>query len=583
MNLRKLLPIVVGVAFVWVVGHWMGFNGPEPKTVTESDSKASQLQSARHDRTESAYLGYGRTEEADWGAVDPADASFASGPNWPGGSATREDDGAPSEIARSVPEPVSEAPDRDEAADRDTGLAPDPSDNQTTLSISGWVQDYVGEPVAGIQVVATARQLFGAQGAGKPGAGQRRQNARSDNSGYFELPELADGEYAVSTEATPEYKSARAMLRAGADSAVLVVKGNADYKVNVSGTVSSSQGQPLTGVRVRAAGAAGAASSGADGRYALTLGIGNRDQSYSVRFRKKGYRTESRKLDQAALEDGGEIALDATLEPVEDTAVVDGRVADPAGAAISGARIRLSSSQRQRTYTTRSDKAGEFSFSEVDVGNDYRLWVRPRNGYEEYIEEPIDVAAGDEYLSVTLEPLENGTLVGQMIDADGRPVPGFTLWLRTASPSAQQYRTVTGDQRGQFIVEDLPQGEISFSTRSSPYLQITGMHFSPGYQDRVELLLDLGIHEASGYVLDGNDNPVGGARVSLTWSLAEGGVQSRSKRSTVTDGNGLFLFTQVGSGPHLLNVDASGYRPMRVEQYVSSGDDLTVRLQEDPS
>jgi hypothetical protein len=217
------------------------------------------------------------------------------------------------------------------------------------------------------------------------------------------------------------------------------------------------------------------------------------------------------------------------------------------------------------------------------VGDDYRLWVRPRSGYEEYIEEPIDVMAGDEYVSVTLEPLENGTLVGQMIDADGGPVPGFTLWLRTASPSAQQYRMVTGDQRGQFIVEDLPQGEISFSTRSSPYLQITGMHFSPGYQDRVELLLDLGIHEASGYVLDGNDNPVGGARVSLTWSLAEGGVQSRSKRSTVTDGNGLFLFTQVGSGPHLLNVDASGYRPMRVEQYVSSGDDLTVRLQEDPS
>ena len=170
-----------------------------------------------------------------------------------------------------------------------------------------------------------------------------------------------------------------------------------------------------------------------------------------------------------------------------------------------------------------------------------------------------------------------------MVAADGTPLPDFSLWLRVASPSEQQHRVVTSDRNGRFTVADLPQGELSFSTRASPHFRITGVQFAPEVRDRVQLWLDLGSYEARGYVLDADGEPLPGSRVSLTWSLIDGAVQSRSTRETVTDAAGWFLFTQLGPGWHTLTVDAPGHRPARLDHYVSSGDDLAVRLQEDPS
>jgi hypothetical protein len=142
---------------------------------------------------------------------------------------------------------------------------------------------------------------------------------------------------------------------------------------------------------------------------------------------------------------------------------------------------------------------------------------------------------------------------------------------------------VTGDQQGQFKVDELPAGEVSFSTQSAPYFQVTGMHFTPDDQERVEIWLDLGTYPVSGYVLDANDEPLAGARVTLTWRIFQGEVQSRSRRTTATDATGFFLFTQIGSGWHELSVNASGFNPMRLDHFVSSSDDVIVRLAEDPS
>jgi protocatechuate 3,4-dioxygenase beta subunit len=463
------------------------------------------------------------------------------------------------------------------------GMTEESADDETPLSISGWVQDGGGKPLAGIQLVATARQLFGTAGDDKAVGEKNRQTARTDAEGYFRLSGLADGEYGISTVATPEYESAKATVRAGVDSTVLVVGGNTRISVTVSGTVAGSDGQPLAGVRVRAPGATGRASSGGDGRYALQLSIRDRNRSYSVQFATWGYRTESLRLERSALEDGAEIALDAAMEPSEDMTVVAGKLVDTAGTAIPDARIRLSSSRLNRSYVARSDRAGEFLFPEVGIGDDYRLWVRPQSGYEEYIEEPIVIATGGTHLPVTLEPLASGTLEGEMVAADGTPLPDFSLWLRVASPSEQQHRVVTSDRNGRFTVADLPQGELSFSTRASPHFRITGVQFAPEVRDRVQLWLDLGSYEARGYVLDADGEPLPGSRVSLTWSLIDGAVQSRSTRDTVTDAAGWFLFTQLGPGWHTLTVDAPGHRPARLDHYVSSGDDLAVRLQEDPS
>lgn len=575
---RLLLVALIGVGLLWAVSDWMGEDVPSQQTVSFGGAQSEGAQAPVNKRHARSHLAYVQIGEAEPNAVNRASSPSANVTDGADGDAIEQEDAVPSDAKDPSREPASEAQDGDRAT------ADDPSEDNAIRSISGWVQNNGGEPVPGIQVIAAARQLFRPQEGGEPRVGQTRQTARTDNEGFFEMPQLADGEYLVSTVATAEYKSAKATLRAGVSSAVLVVKGDALHKVYVYGTVSSSQGQALAGVRARAPGATGAASSGDDGRYSLALTVGNLDQSYSVRFTRRGYRTQSRKLDGASLKDAGEIRLDVVLEPVEGTATVAGTVWDTAGNAIPGARVRLSSADLQRSYTARSDHAGQFSFPEVEVGDDYRLWVRPQSDYKEYIREPITVPADGASLSVTLQPLGSGTLEGRMVDADGHPVPGFSLWLRTASPSTQRQRMVTSNGAGRFTVDDLPEGEVSFFTQSSPYLQVVGVHFSPEDQNGVQLALDFGSYEVGGYVLDGNGDPVAGAPLSLAWSLAEAGIQSRSKRSTVTDATGYFLFTQVGPGWHMLTVDAAGYRPTRLDHYVSfSGEDVIVRLQEEQS
>ena len=467
--------------------------------------------------------------------------------------------------------------------DADQADSDESDTEEPPLSIAGWVQDDAAEPVAGIRVTAAARQLFESAGTSASTSGRSRQTATTDSEGYFDLPELADGEYAVSTQATRDYTSTTARLRAGVDSAVLVVKKTDPTRVEVYGSVQTLQGEPLAGVHVRAPGAAGATVTGGEGGYALTLRISNLNQRYDVRFTKPKYKPEILGLDATAIQDGAQVRLDATLEPIDSMAQVEGTVTDPDGEAVPGARVQFSSANLGLGYTTRTDAAGDFALAEVAVGDDYRLWVRPRSDYQEHVEDGIAVDTGGLYLPVTVEPLGTGTLHGRLVSIDGAPVPNFSLWVRASSPSAQLYQLVTSDQGGHFSVPDLPEGQVSFSTRAAPDHRISGLYFSPEDQGTVELPLDVGAHEAVGFVLDANGEPVAGAQVQLTASIVAGGVQSRSRRSTVTDAAGTFLFSQLGLGWHQITVDANGYGPARVDHYVGSGEEPTVQLREDQS
>jgi hypothetical protein len=59
--------------------------------------------------------------------------------------------------------------------------------------------------------------------------------------------------------------------------------------------------------------------------------------------------------------------------------------------------------------------------------------------------------------------------------------------------------------------------------------------------------------------LDDRGDPVAGAEVALSWSHDGGGLRSTSKRGTRTDREGMFRFTQLGSGEHVLEVRAEGF------------------------
>jgi len=144
------------------------------------------------------------------------------------------------------------------------------------------------------------------------------------------------------------------------------------------------------------------------------------------------------------------------------------------------------------------------------------------------------------------------------------------LWLRSAYGGATS-QAVTGDGQGRFAVSDLSEGPVALETRASPQLAVTGISLTAGSPRDVLLVLDTAAYVQEGYVLTGQGEPLGGARVSLQWLRVDGGVSSRSFRETFSDARGYFVFTQLGAGAHTLNVTASGFRNVRLEPQVGPG------------
>jgi len=457
-------------------------------------------------------------------------------------------------------------------------------DEPIRRDLSGWVFDPAGEPVAGLEVGAVARRLAPASATAAVDAGDRRRTTTTNENGFFGFPRLLDGEYEVHTASTERYERTVARVRAGVDSAVLVVTAKVNRSVLVYGVVESTRGEQLAGVRVIPTGRpASAALSDGLGSYEVRLPVGGRRPSHTLRFLHDGYREVRLSLAKSELLDVEEVKLDALLEPIEGQAVVTGRVTGSDGLAIQGAQLQLYSAAVKRRETAVSDRDGHFTFRNVQFASDYRLWVHPQRGYKDHIEEGLVVDAAGRDLAVVVEALELAGLRGRMLDPDGTPVPGVSLWLRTAYEGAQRASVVTGGLQGDFLVERLPEGPLTLQTHASPYFSFSGIELSPGMITPVRLVLDTGSHKLDGFVLDADRRPVPGAQVSLLWSSRESGVLSRSHRQTTTDAGGYFLFTRLGSGRHTLAASAEGYRSARLDPQVGAdSSEVRVYLQEDP-
>lgn len=463
------------------------------------------------------------------------------------------------------------------AADADAESAEDPpeADQRQPRQLSGWVFDAGGRPVPGLVVSAAARRLFAAR-PGAVAAGHAPAWTQTRGDGSFVFPQLADGEYLVSTRATEMYEAASTTVRAGVDSAVLTVEEKAGRAIHVFGRVHSDQHSPLDGVRVEPIGRLDRSThTDGGGAYSLTL-ASRRAATQAIRFLKEGYR-ETRL--NVSLDEPGEVALDATLDRLAPFAPVSGSVAGDDGSPVHLARVQLYSAELGRSYRTASDRSGRFAFANVEVGEDYRLWVHAPARFRDHVEEPLSVPAQGVDLPVRLEELREARLSGQMVDPDGRSLPGLSLWLVTSTGGRGPVE-VRSDAQGRFSVDGLLEGEVALQTHGFPLLTVSGLVADVGSTKSVRLVLDVGSLSVGGHVLDEQDRPLAGARVSLAWSHNSSAARSRSYRETACDVAGYFLFTQLGSGPHTVAVTAPGLRGTVFSHRVGTDEDeIVVRVQ----
>ena len=426
--------------------------------------------------------------------------------------------------------------------------------------LSGWVFDEAGKAVSGISVEATARYSSGS-----------RQRASTDSEGFFEFSQLKDSAYYVRTRATDRYESASATLQAGTQTAVLVVREKTDSSLTVHGIVESVSGEVLADVRVEPTGQARqSTSTDAQGRYSLQLSLDRQNEQITLRYLLDGYQEGQFRLIGQQLVGVRETEASVRLEPAAEQVPVVGTVQGSNGQPIKWASVHLYSASSKQNAQAMTDAGGRFALADITTGDDYRLWVHSKEDWSDYVEENLLVSSGGANLSIVLDPLEYGSLSGWMVDAEGRAVPNFKLWVRTDQESAGHPDSVTGDSSGHFTLNDLPEGGVTLQTRSAPDFTFSGIKVASGGTTEARLIFDTGDCKLEGFVLDSQGERLPLAKVRLTWSMNQDGTLSRSSRETVTDAAGYFLFMNLGAGSHELSISKDDYRPVRQDAAVNS-------------
>jgi hypothetical protein len=460
---------------------------------------------------------------------------------------------------------------------------PDPAreSDGTLLRLAGRVIDEGGNAAPGLTVLARPWRLFaGSNDArGSVAAAERRSVTGTDGSFVFQ--QLPDGEYQLETEDTELYGKATALVRAGVDSAVLAVETKPGRSRYVSGIVESTRGGPVSGARVDVVGQPRlTALSDESGTYSLRLPLTGRPPNTVLRFSRDGFRERILSIGAPEAVESDRLERNVRLVPLGQSASVTGSVTGDDGAPVRRASVQLFSTGRRRSFQAFSDDDGRFSLADVEPADDYRLWIRAQGQYKDHVQEGVRVAPEGASLDVVLESLGGASLQGLMLDPEGRPLPGFTLWIRAAhGPSA---KSVTGDAVGGFAVGDLPEGPVTLETRALPLLTVTGIQMTRGAVQEARLTLDIGDHRLEGHLHTHEGLPVAGARVTLHWSFVEGGLKSQSFRESVSDASGYFLFTQLAAGVHTLNVTATGFRNKSLRQQVGF-DTPAIEVQLQPS
>ena len=433
-----------------------------------------------------------------------------------------------------------------------------------------------GEPAAGVAVSLRARRVF--NGAAPASAAV---DATTDGRGHFAFGEVADGEYEVFTDKNERYERASTLVRAGADSVVLIVEPVAKRPLSIGGVVESASGGPVAGVRVEVIGHPSiSATTDAGGAYAVRVPPDGRAEQIALRFRRTGYRDLRWAMSDGLRTSDSEVTANVRLDPDAAGVSITGTVSSTNGSPVAHARVQLDSSARRRSYRAVTDEAGRFVLANVETGAGYRLWARPQSGFKDGVLENVVVDAAAVPLAIELAPIGIGTLKGRMVAPDGTAVPGFTVYLTSAYGAATRSLAVTSDGQGRFVVGELPEGPVALQTRAAPAISVSGIDVSASAANRdVMVLVDVGPHRFEGRLLNSDGTAAPGVRVSLEWSGAMGDVVSRSSRETITDADGTFTFTQLGSGVHVVSAALAGAGGVRVEHQVGPGaEPVHIRL-----
>lgn len=344
---------------------------------------------------------------------------------------------------------------------------------------------------------------------------------RSDESGRFEISELAAGLY--------QLKVVRPGFAPASVPGLELPAGEGEVELGtvvlspgalVEGYVTDRSGNALEGAEVRRVELSAsvvygpdrdppAAISDAAGYFRLVdLRAGD---SILLHFRRAGFApAHLRDVPVPTLE-----PLSVSLEP---SARIVGRVIDGEGRAVPGAHVRLLQAGIDPRLLVlpsepgTTDEQGRFEIADLPSGR--HLLSVFAQGFRSAGPDPVEVPSGGEVsLEVILEP--GVTLSGRVYDSDGQPLGGATIVLsrtRVGSSASSMHTIILTEPDGSYFLEGQAPGAVSLVASHPDYREQTrSLELRVG-KSTLDFHLEAGF-EISGWVVDPAGQPLAGARV----------------------------------------------------------------------
>jgi hypothetical protein len=418
-----------------------------------------------------------------------------------------------------------------------------------TGSITGTVTTVAAEPLQGIEVtvVVLRAPVEGLAGYVSLLDYGRAPRAETDEEGRFALAGLPRG-----VQARVSARGAGWARYTGQGSESWPSTGD-DITISlkpeavISGHVMR-EGQPVAGVRVsaqsqdRAPGAWGDAETAEDGSYR----IGELSAStYNVMLvPPEGYTAVACEGVKVA---AGEHATGQDLELIEG-AVVEGTVTcadtgQPAVGAAIGAYGPARPTSTGWVQSGETDEQGRYELR-LPPGRNRLYYMGGVEGYVHALAEPkevwVELEAGERKTGVDFLLKPSPEFRGVVLNPDGEPAPGISVWVQGQSYTAEPREPERTDDQGRFSIRP----EIYFDRPDASWLilaqdsdrDLVGLAFPEGAGRDITVQLAPGAH-ARADVLDLGGNPMPDIRVLV--EVAHGRISGRTLPvQFVSDQNG---------------------------------------------
>ncbi|WP_223643079.1 carboxypeptidase-like regulatory domain-containing protein [Corallococcus sp. EGB] len=272
--------------------------------------------------------------------------------------------------------------------------------------------------------------------------------------------------------------------------------------------------------------------------------------------------------DTGAVSQGGvAVGSDNVELTLEQGVLFEGTVTDTdRKTPVPDARVTLVSRWHTRFFDAVTDAEGHFTVGPLPQG-DYAAFVTAE-GRSPWFQPELESLTA-------LEPVVLAralSLSGQVLSADGAPVPGILVHLDGDTATASNQRTTTdGEGRFRFTAPAVLHQLNAESGGAFATLDVTPP------LEHVELRLQPGVF-VTGTVRDDAGQPIANARVE---TYREDGGPVTAEATTVTDAGGRFLLGPTRPGPHTFRVLAPHYldveEPARKLQQGMAPLDFTLR------